>query len=84
VCFRYRANDLTVEELNELNEELLIRVQESGVAVPSSTKINGLFALRVAIVNHRSRRADFDLLVEAVVEEGTQLVQARFARGRKK
>jgi glutamate/tyrosine decarboxylase-like PLP-dependent enzyme len=84
VCFRYRANDLTVEELNELNEELLIRVQESGVAVPSSTKINGLFALRVAIVNHRSRRADFDLLVEAVAEEGAQLVQARFTRGRKK
>src|SRR3984893_3700686 len=80
VCFRYRANDLSVDELNELNEELLIRVQESGVAVPSSTRINGAFALRVAIVNHRSRREDFDLLVEAVVQEGAKLVRERSVR----
>ena len=34
------------------------------MAVPSSRKIDGAFALRVAIVNHRSGREDFDLLVE--------------------
>jgi aromatic-L-amino-acid decarboxylase len=80
VCFRYRSDGLSVDELNELNEELLIRVQESGVAVPSSTKIDGAFALRVAIVNHRSRREDFDLLVEAVVQQGAQLVRERSVR----
>jgi glutamate/tyrosine decarboxylase-like PLP-dependent enzyme len=80
VCFRYRANDLSADELNELNEELLILVQESGVAVPSSTRIKGAFALRVAIVNHRSRRETFDLLAEAVVQVGAQLVQGRSVR----
>jgi len=74
VCFRYRADGLSPAELNTLNEELLIRVQESGVAVPSSTRVNGDFALRVAIVNHRSRQEDFDLLVQAVVEQGAQLM----------
>ena len=77
VCFRYCSNGLSADELNQLNEELLIRVQESGVAVPSSTKINGALALRVAIVNHRSRREDFDLLVEAVAQQGARLVRER-------
>jgi hypothetical protein len=56
--------------LNELNEELLIELQESGVAVPSSTLIDGKYALRVAITNHRSRREDFDILVQKVLEIG--------------
>jgi hypothetical protein len=31
--------------------------------------------LRAAITNHRSRREDFDLLVEAVVNLGNELVR---------
>ena len=73
VCFRYRAAGLSERELNELNEELLVRVQESGVAVPSQTWIGEAFALRVAVVNHRSRREDFDLLIDTVVEQGARL-----------
>jgi hypothetical protein len=30
--------------------------------------LNGRFAIRVAVTNHRSRREDFDLLVRSVVE----------------
>jgi hypothetical protein len=52
---------------------ILIRVQERGIAVPSSTVLGGRFALRVAITNHRSRREDFDLLVDAVLEAGEEL-----------
>src|SRR6266576_152425 len=73
VCFRFvvpRADDAT---LNALNKEILLRIQESGVAIPSQTVLNGKFAIRVAITNHRSRREDFDLLVRAVVETGTAL-----------
>jgi glutamate/tyrosine decarboxylase-like PLP-dependent enzyme len=60
--------------LNRVNEEILLRIQESGLAVPSSTMIGGVFALRVAITNHRSKREDFDLLVKAVSETGRQVV----------
>ncbi|HEX9984551.1 MAG TPA: aminotransferase class V-fold PLP-dependent enzyme [Thermoanaerobaculia bacterium] len=59
VCFRHRGND-------ELNREILMRLQEEGVAVPSQTLIGGRFAIRVAITNHRSRLEDFDLLLDAV------------------
>jgi glutamate/tyrosine decarboxylase-like PLP-dependent enzyme len=33
VCFRYSDQDLSNSQLNELNEELMVRLQESGVAV---------------------------------------------------
>jgi glutamate/tyrosine decarboxylase-like PLP-dependent enzyme len=75
VCFRYTDSSLDETQLNRLNEELLIRLHESGVAVPSSTMLNGTYALRVAITNHRSRREDFDLLVRKVVELGRELAR---------
>jgi aromatic-L-amino-acid decarboxylase len=56
---------------------LLVRIQESGVAVPSSTVVAGKLALRVAITNHRSTFEDFDILVRAVLEEGGTLSSAR-------
>jgi len=74
VCFRFAPGRMEEAALNRLNEELLFRLQESGVAVPSSTALAGRFALRCAIVNHRSVRADLDRLVEAAVAIGRQLV----------
>src|SRR6185436_11578215 len=65
VCFRYAPEGFPAGELNRVNEEILIRVQESGIAVPSGTLLQGRYALRCANVNHRSRRADFDMLIEA-------------------
>ncbi len=70
VCFRYVAAGLDEAGLNELNTEVLLRVQESGVAVPSSTVLQGRFAIRAALVNHRSRREDYAILVRAVVDAG--------------
>ena len=76
VCFRFVAPGLDAAALDAVNQEILIRVQERGIAVPSSTVLGGRFALRVAITNHRSRLADFDLLVEAVLAAGTELMEA--------
>ena len=73
VCFRYSAPGLDDAALNALNQEILLRVQESGLAVPSHTQLGGRFAIRVAITNHRSRREDFDLLAQAVVDTGDAL-----------
>jgi aromatic-L-amino-acid decarboxylase len=81
VCFRFIADRYDNDTLNEVNKELLIRLHESGIAAPSYTSINGKYALRVAITNHRSRREDFELLVEEVVRLGNTLLDdARFCR----
>ena len=63
VCFRYRADDAT-------NREIVADIQESGIAAPSSTILNDKFAIRAAIVNHRTEEADIDALVAAVLEFG--------------
>jgi len=73
VCLRYVAPGFAGTRLDGLNREILMRIQEAGVAVPSHTVLDGRFALRVAITNHRSRREDFDLFVRTVVEIGDAL-----------
>jgi aromatic-L-amino-acid decarboxylase len=74
VCFRFNPGGMDREDLNSLNRELLIELQESGIAAPSYTTLNGNYCLRVAISNHRSRFADFDILVKAVLEIGERLI----------
>jgi glutamate/tyrosine decarboxylase-like PLP-dependent enzyme len=73
VNFRYRAPGLAASELDRLNERLLVRLQEDGVAVPSSTVLGGRFCVRVAITNHRTRRDDLDALVAGAVAIGREL-----------
>jgi aromatic-L-amino-acid/L-tryptophan decarboxylase len=73
VCFRFVAPGIDGAALDDLNQEILIRVQERGIAVPSSTILGGRFALRVAITNHRSRREDFDLFVDTVLALGEEV-----------
>jgi aromatic-L-amino-acid/L-tryptophan decarboxylase len=65
VCFRYRANDA-----NTVNGEIAIDIQESGIAAPSTTVLDGRLAIRAAIVNHRTDVGDIDALVDAVLEFG--------------
>jgi aromatic-L-amino-acid/L-tryptophan decarboxylase len=67
VCFRYRRAGLDDDALNALNRRLLVRIQEAGVAVPSSTMLRGRFAIRLAIVNQRSRMHDCDEFVADVL-----------------
>ena len=65
VAFRFDDDAVAPEVRDDINRELLMRVQERGIAIPSSTVIGGRFTLRVCIVNHRSRQEDFDEFVEA-------------------
>ena len=79
VCFRFNPGDLTDVELDALNEELLIRLHESGIAAPSYTTLGGRYCLRAAIVNHRTVDADLAVLVDAVCKIGKNLDSAHRA-----
>jgi glutamate/tyrosine decarboxylase-like PLP-dependent enzyme len=74
VCYRFRKETLSNDELNRLNKEILIRLQEEGIASPSSTILKGAYAIRVAIVNQRSRQSDFELLVKETLRIGNELI----------
>jgi len=65
VCCRYRAADP-----NQVNREIVIDIQESGIAAPSTTLLDGQLAIRAAIVNHRTDTCDLDALVAAVIRFG--------------
>jgi glutamate/tyrosine decarboxylase-like PLP-dependent enzyme len=73
VCFRYVRPGATDAELDALNRDILGRLHEDGIAVPSYTTLHGKFAIRVAITNHRSRREDFECLVREVRRLGAEL-----------
>jgi len=67
VCFRYRGDDA-----NTLNADVVVDIQESGIAAPSTTVLDGRLAIRAAIVNHRTDTCDIDALIAAVMEFGAQ------------
>ena len=74
-CFRY-VGSLAADRLDAANTELVIRLQESGIAAPSTTKIGGKLAIRVNITNHRTETSDMAVLIEAVKEIGRELSAA--------
>lgn len=74
VCFRYVQPGLDQESLNSLNQEILMRLHERGLAVPSYTRLHGKFALRVSVTNHRTTQQDLDFLLEKVGQIATELI----------
>jgi len=75
VCFRYDPGGLDEAALKQVNTEIMVRMQESGLAAISDTTVRGRHCLRAAINNHRTTRADLDILADAVAELGAALVR---------
>ncbi|WP_319545528.1 pyridoxal phosphate-dependent decarboxylase family protein [Ruegeria conchae] len=73
VCFRYTNGIVDEDRLREINTEIMLRVQESGIAVPSDTTLDGKHCLRVAINNHRTQRQDLELFLDTVLQIGADL-----------
>jgi glutamate/tyrosine decarboxylase-like PLP-dependent enzyme len=69
VCFRYRAGD----DAHRVNARIVADLHEGGQAAPSTTIIDGALAIRVAIVNHRTGKAEIDTLIEQVLLKGRAL-----------
>jgi aromatic-L-amino-acid/L-tryptophan decarboxylase len=80
--FRYVPFDLKVgsekteEYLNQLNTELLTRLQNSGEAYISNAVMDGKFALRACIVNFRTSLEDIEALPEIVLRIGHEVDSA--------
>jgi aromatic-L-amino-acid decarboxylase len=68
VCFRYRC-----EAADRVNADIVVALQESGIAAPSATTLNGRFAIRAALVNHRTKTQDIDALLQATLDFGAAI-----------
>jgi glutamate/tyrosine decarboxylase-like PLP-dependent enzyme len=73
VCFRYRAGD----DAHRVNARIVADLHEAGEVAPSTTTIDGRLAIRAAIVNHRTTRAEIDTLVDRVLAAGRALSARR-------
>jgi glutamate/tyrosine decarboxylase-like PLP-dependent enzyme len=73
VCFRYVRDGLDEPALERINQEIIVDLQERGVAAPSSTRLGEVFVIRVNLTNHRTLRADLALLAESVAASGDRL-----------
>jgi glutamate/tyrosine decarboxylase-like PLP-dependent enzyme len=68
------ANTERVETyLNDLNQELLTRLQNSGEAYVSNAVIEGKYVLRACIVNFRTALADVEALPGIVARHGAEV-----------
>jgi aromatic-L-amino-acid/L-tryptophan decarboxylase len=63
VCFRRRTPDAT-RGADELNEALLRALLDAGIAMISSTRVRDAFALRLCVLNYRTRRDDIDAVLD--------------------
>src|SRR5580698_2764224 len=76
--FRFVPSDLTTSDeevetyLDQLNNEVLTRLQNSGEAYLSNAIVGGRFALRACIVNFRTTQADIEALPPLVVRLGKE------------
>jgi aromatic-L-amino-acid/L-tryptophan decarboxylase len=83
VCFRYRC-----AEPDEVNAQIVVALQESGIVAPSTTRIAGQVAIRAAIVNHRTSHTEIDALIDGVLSFGNAIesitVRNKFTAKRQK
>ena len=52
-------------DLDALNAAIVTELQTTGIAAPSTTRLNGNLAIRANITNHRTTTDDLDILLEA-------------------
>ena len=74
VCFRFNPGGMEEAALRALNIEIMLQMQETGIAAVSDTTVKGSHCLRAAICNHRTRRSDLDLLVHQILNIGGDLL----------
>jgi aromatic-L-amino-acid/L-tryptophan decarboxylase len=78
VCFRFNPRDsgYSPEYLEQLNKTVQGRVIETGTAMTSSTRLRGIYSLRLCILNHNTTWDDVLGTLQAIERFGQQAVSA--------
>ncbi|MCG6957681.1 MAG: aminotransferase class I/II-fold pyridoxal phosphate-dependent enzyme [Gemmatimonadetes bacterium] len=79
ICFRFRPRGSTLDEpaLEALNANVQERIISEGVAMMSSTRLKGTYALRLCIMNHRTTWSDVWDTLQAIERIGRNVAGAR-------
>ena len=78
VCFRVnpRNGELNDEQLEEINEAVQARVIKEEVAMMSSTRLRGLYSLRLSILNHTTTWEDVRFTLAAIEDFGRETISS--------
>ncbi|GAC1424264.1 MAG: aspartate aminotransferase family protein [Chitinophagaceae bacterium] len=77
VCYRYNPGGMDEDQLNHFNKEILMRMQEQGIAAPSYTVLHGRYSIRLSITNHRTIASDLDKVIAATLEIGDMIINGK-------
>jgi aromatic-L-amino-acid decarboxylase len=64
VCFRRRPEGMDEDRTERLNQQLAEGLAASGQGLVSSTRLGGRFGLRMCVLNHSSRAADVERVLD--------------------
>lgn len=74
VCFRYIGKcDLPETKVDELNFEILRRINARGRVYLSNATLRGRFCLRACITNHRTTNSDVDCITSEVLAAAREM-----------
>ncbi len=78
VCFRVNPSDMDLDDafLEKVNETVQARVIETATAMMSSTRLRGLYSLRMCILNHTTTWEDVRSTLEAIERFGLEALEA--------
>ena len=81
VCFRYAPRDRNESQLESLNESIVAAVNATGEVFISHTKIDGRYAIRLAIGNLRTQRSDVECAWQILKREAASTERAQRVEG---
>lgn len=73
VCFKYTGVRSSSEEIDNINQQLIPALERDGRIFITGTKLNGEFAIRACLINHRMHKGTVDHLLSVVREVGSSL-----------
>jgi aromatic-L-amino-acid decarboxylase len=78
LCFRYRPQgaNWTLAQIDSLNEAIQARVIQSGTAMISSTRLRGIYSLRLCIMSHQTTWDDVQETIGRIEDFGRALEAA--------
>jgi glutamate/tyrosine decarboxylase-like PLP-dependent enzyme len=73
VAFRYQPSQ---GDANDFNRRLFEAIRDDGRIFLSTTTLDGMFTLRLAVLAYHSHRQDVDIALEVIEEKARNLVEA--------
>jgi glutamate/tyrosine decarboxylase-like PLP-dependent enzyme len=71
----YQSKGISEEQINDINEKLLNKLQQGGKVFLSNAVVSGKYCLRACIVNFRTGKSDIAEVIDIIVKEGRNICE---------